>query len=244
MTESVAAPHTQPAVPPPPVAPPLPGAPPKPDNRELLFKELVETFKTGQEVQAAHYLRHEQLLKEHIQAVSENTRSMRALYSAIWGEEATPTNPEGTDGLMDFIHDLGESVDDLEVRFTGTNLMMSRYSWVFDRLGEINSGTAEAPELEVGKDPEFGKVYREGRAPVFKDMVAALREFDEMAEKEALSEALEVEKAQKEEDDKARSDAAPVKPSMMGNAKPKPPPPVFKALPPLPVAPARPGVTK
>jgi hypothetical protein len=232
------------AVPAPPVAPPLPGAAPKPDSREILFKELIETFKQGQEVQAAHYLRQEQLLKEHTQAVAANTRSMMLLHHAIWGEDATKENPDGINGLMDFMHDLGESVDELEARFTGTNLMMARYSWVFDRLGEINSGTTEAPELEEGKDPEYGKVYREGRAPVFKDMVAALKEFDETAEKEALAEAAEVEKAQKEEEEREQAAAAPpAKPQMMGNSKAKvtPPPPVFKALPPLPVAPAKPG---
>lgn len=230
-----------------PVAPPLPGAPAKPDNREELFRQLVETFKQGQEVQAAHLLRQEQLLKEHTQAISANTRAMIDLRLAIWGEEASKELPEGSDGLMDFIHDLGESVDELDNRLTGTNMLMARYSWVFDRLSEINSGTAEAPELEAGKEPEFGKVYREGRVPVFLDLVASLKEFDDTAEKEAIKEAEEEDRKKKEEEAKQSAPAAPAKPSMLSNSpagKPKPPPPVFKMLPPKPVAPPMPEAAK
>jgi hypothetical protein len=230
VTETVPPPMTQPAAPAAPAAPPL-------DNRERLFKELIEALKGGQTVQ-------QQLLKEHTQAISANTRAMIELQRSIWGEDPTKENPQGVDGLMDFIHDLGESIEELDEKITGTNMMLARYSWVFDRLGEINSGTAEAPELEAEKEPEFGKVYREGRAPVFKDMVAALKEFDELAEKEALAEAMEVEKAQKEEEEKARATAAPAKTPMMGNAPPPkqaPAPPIFRKLPPpLPVAPPLP----
>lgn len=238
MTETVAAPATQPAAPPPPVAPPLPGTAPKPDGREQVLRELIEAMKGGQTIQ-------EQLLKEHTQAIAANTRAMVELRLAIWGEDPSKEMPQGSDGLMDFIHDLGETVEDLDGRVTGTNLMMARYSWVFDRMSEINTGSTEAPELEAGKEPEAGKIYREGRVPVLKDMVAAIREFDDTAEKEAIKEAEEEEKGKKADEAKQQEPAAPAKAPMMGNAKPKqPPPPVFRKLPQMPIAPPMPGAVQ
>jgi hypothetical protein len=204
---------------------------PKLDAKERLFAEMVETLKKGQETQAAYYEQQAQLLKEHTQAVMANTRVMEDLYDAIVGEDPTPENPDGTDGLMDLLATLDESTENLDTRVTGLNMLLSRYSWVFDRLSEIVTGTADSPELEAGKEPEAGKVYRQGRAPVFRDMVAAVREFDETAEKEALA---EMEAEERRRRDEASAPGAPTvaaKPSMVAN-KPKPPPPVFRSLPP------------
>lgn len=212
---------------------------PKLDAKERLFAEMVETLKKGQETQAAYYEQQAQLLKEHTQAVMENTRVMSDLYIAICGEDPTPENPQGTDGLMDLLASLDESAENLDTRLTGMNMLLTRYSWVFDRLSEIVTGQADAPDLEAGKEAEAGKVYRQGRAPVFRDMVAAVREFDETAEKEALAELEAEEQRRKEEAAAIPPVAAPgaptvaAKPSMVGNtSKPKPPPPVFRSLPP------------
>ena len=233
MTEAAATAATstpEPASGKPVVVPPAP----KLDSREQLFRELVETLKKGQEVQAIHMEQQSQLLKEHTQAVMANTRAMDDLHLAIYGEEPTVEAPDGIDGLMDTLEKLDVTMENVDVRATGLNMQLARYTWVFDRIGEINVGAADAPELEMGKDPEYGKVYREGRVPVFKDFIAALKEFDDLAEKEALSELEAEEKRIKEEAEaraKVAAPAAPQKPSMMGN-KPKLAPPVFKALPP------------
>lgn len=221
----------------------------KVDAREQLFRELVQTLKAGQEVQAQHYLVHEQLLKEHTQVIAANTRSMELLRAAILGTAPTPENPDGEDGLIDAIDELHDVADPLGEAVTATNITLARYAYVFDVLTDINTGDPEAPELAFGKDPEPGVVYKEGRAPSLLDIVAALRRFDAESEAEAKKE--EEERLKKEEQDKSPS--PPAKPPMMGNSfkgkgAPPPPPPIFRALPaenprlpPLPVAPPRPG---
>jgi hypothetical protein len=208
--------------------------PPKLDTREQLFRELVETLKRGQEVQALALEQQSQLLKEHTQAVLANTRAMEDLHLAIYGEEPSVETPDGVDGLMDTMAKLDETMENVDVRATGLNMQLARYSFGLDRMGEIQVGSPDAPELEINKDAEYGKVYREGRFPTFKDFIMAIKEFDNLAEKEALAELEAEEKRAKEEAEeraKLAAPAAPQKPSMMGN-KPKPAPPVFRPLPP------------
>ncbi len=217
-----------------PAAPPA--APTKPDGREELLRELVTAMKGSMTAQ-------ETLIKSYTHALMENTKALHAIRLAITGLDPSVEDPEGQDGLMDVIDELRDSNEELDTRMTGMNMILARYSWVFDRMLDIKTGDPTAPALEFGKEPEAGKVGREPRLPTFQDMVGALKEFDEMAEKEAVAEAEEQERLKKEEEARAASASSPPKPSMMSNAPKRPPPPTapLRALPPLPVMAAKPG---
>ena len=209
-------------------APETPAAAPKSDPREELLRELVTSMKASMALQ-------EQLSKEYTHAMVEMTKAMRAVQYAIVGTAPTKEEPDGTDGLMDGLVGVQESLDDVDGRLTGMNLLFARYSWVFDRMLDIQKGDPEAKDPDPGKDPAPGSVCKTGRPATFRDMIAALHEFDQKAEEEAISE-LEDEKKEQDEEDKKK---AAGKPSMMSN-KPTPPS-AFRALPPLPVAPPKPG---
>lgn len=207
---------------------PVTPAPAKPDAREELLRELVTAMRSSMTVQ-------ETLAKEYTHAMVELTKAMRAVQYAVLGTAPTREEPEGTDGLMDAFAGVQESLDDLDGRMTGMNLILARYSWVFDRMLDIQNGDPEAKDPDPGKNPEAGTVCKTGRPANFRDMVAALHEFDKRAEEEAVAELEEEKKEQEEEDRKKKG---PGKLSMMTN---KPPPPTMRALPPLPVAPPKPA---
>jgi hypothetical protein len=210
------------------------------DARDQLLRDFVKTMKEGQLIQ-------EQLLKEHTQAVMANTamveKMMSRLIVAIEGLPPSTEHPQGVEGLTDMIEDLRDVADPLGEAVTATNITLARYAYVFDSLVDINTGDPEGEELAFNKEPEAGKVYKTGRVPMLVDVVAALRRFDAEAEAEAKKQEEEEAKAKQEAEQRAASAPAakPSKPTMMGNSKPKPPLPVFKALPPLPVAPPMPG---
>lgn len=199
----------------------------KTDARDELMREFVQTMKDGQIMQA-------QLLKEHTQAMIANTRSMDALYSAIVGDEPSLEMPEGTEGLIDVIDELREVADPLLGAVTASNINFAQLMYVLDRSIDIYAGDPEASALPVSGEPEPGVVYKEGRTPVFKDVVAALRQFRKEAEEEEKQEAEEEARLKKEEEQRA-TPTAPAKPTMMGNKKP-----ALRALPPLPVVSPRP----
>jgi hypothetical protein len=212
---------------------------PKPDAREELLRELVTAMKGSMVAQ-------ETLVKEYTKALIENTKSLQALRFAIHGVEPTPEQPDGEDGLMDMVDDLGQAAEDLDSRMTGMNLILARYSWAFDRMLEIQKGDAEAPAPEEGKEPAPGVAGRESRVPTFIDLIAALREFDKTAEEEAVKEMEEEDRLKKEAEERRGApapSAKPAKPAMLSNSA-KPPPPVFRALPPAPMAPPKPAGAK
>lgn len=215
---------------------PAPVAPPPPDQgkgdkRDELMREFVNVMKDGQIMQA-------QLLKEHTAAVASNTRSMDLLREAVLGTPPNERLPEGREGLYDQIDDTREILDSLGETLTATNVTLARYAYVFDVLVDVNTGDPAGPELEVGKDPEPGMVYKTGRVPTFMDVVAALRKFDAEAEDEAKKMEEADAKEKQEADERAKTAGTPPKPSMMGNGPPKKPMLLHggKPLPPLPVA--------
>lgn len=177
-----------------------------------------------------------QLLKEQTQAALENTKALRALTLNIVGIPGDEKNPDGIDGLMDTLSDLGEAVEELDTHVVGQNVMLARINFVFDKMVDIATGDEEQPELAEGAEPEPGKVYKKPRIPIFRDLSAILLDYEKEMEEEAKREA---EADQKEIEEAERASAPPeppAKPSMMTNGPSAKPPPRLKALPPLPVS--------
>lgn len=152
------------------------------------------------------------LMKEQTMAMIELRKSIDALRAAMVGTDED-------DGLFDQFSELQSSVDSLDTHVIGQNVLLSRYSFAFDRLMEVEAGDADA-------QPPVAP-----RKPTFDDFVAALKQFDKKVEEEAAQE-------KEEERDEAAADAAadqPPKPAMMSNTPPKPsmarslPPPVMPA---------------
>ncbi|MGH8896759.1 MAG: hypothetical protein ACRDZ4_06980 [Egibacteraceae bacterium] len=193
---------------------------------------MADGDKTSQQLQAELFL---QLSKEQTAAMLELTKAVRALGLQIIGIAPTPEEPDGRDGLMDHLGGVEEALGELDSHLVGTNVMLARVNYVFDRLVEIASGDESTEELADGKEPEPGKTYKQGRIPAFRDLSVILVDYDKELEEEAKKQ-IEAEIAAQEAPAEADAPAAPVKPSMLTNAGPR-----LRALPPLPVAAPMPG---
>jgi hypothetical protein len=177
-----------------------------------------------------------QLMKEHTQALMENTKALRGVVLQIIGVAPDDKNPGGLIGLMDRLGDLGEAVDELDTHIVGQNVMLARINFVFDRMVDIATGDEEKPELTEGQEPEPGKVYKKARIPIFRDLSAILLDYDKELEEEAKRDSEAEQKEIEEEDRGGAPPAPPAKPSMMTNGTAAKPHPRLKALPPLPVS--------